>query len=104
MKNVVFWYITPCDSLRTEVSEERIASIIRVTRVDDVFLQCASVASLNIDYKLYWKSHINHLVTKLSLSCFIMRTIKTYHVIKELENDLFCLYTFCHDIWNYFGG
>jgi hypothetical protein len=33
MKNVVFWDVMTCSSLRTDVSEERIASIIRVTRI-----------------------------------------------------------------------
>jgi hypothetical protein len=32
MKTAVFWDVTPCGSLRTNVSEERIASIIRVKR------------------------------------------------------------------------
>jgi hypothetical protein len=36
MENAVFWDVTPCDSLRTDVSEERIASIIRVKGVSDL--------------------------------------------------------------------
>jgi hypothetical protein len=36
MKNTVFWDVTQCDSLRTEVLEERIASIIRVTRFGEL--------------------------------------------------------------------
>jgi hypothetical protein len=31
MKNGVFWDVTPCDLVRTDVSEERSASFIRVT-------------------------------------------------------------------------
>jgi hypothetical protein len=31
MKNAVFWDVMPRDLVRTDVSEERIASIIRVT-------------------------------------------------------------------------
>jgi hypothetical protein len=34
MKNGVFWDVMPCGSLRTKVSEERSASIIKVTRID----------------------------------------------------------------------
>jgi hypothetical protein len=30
VKNAVFWDVTPCGSVRTDVSEERIACIIRV--------------------------------------------------------------------------
>jgi hypothetical protein len=34
MKNAVFWDVTLCGSLGTHISEERIASIIKVTRID----------------------------------------------------------------------
>jgi hypothetical protein len=36
MKNAVFWDVTLCDSCKTEVSEERIASIIRVTGIGEL--------------------------------------------------------------------
>jgi hypothetical protein len=36
MKNGVFWDITPCGLVRTDVSEEINASIIRVTRVGEL--------------------------------------------------------------------
>jgi hypothetical protein len=36
MKNGVFWDVTPCDSLRTDVSEELSASFIRGTRIDEL--------------------------------------------------------------------
>jgi hypothetical protein len=36
MKNAVFWDVTLCGSLRTDVSEERSASIIRVTRIREL--------------------------------------------------------------------
>jgi hypothetical protein len=36
MKNGVFWDVTPCDSLRTEVSQELSASFVRVTRLDEL--------------------------------------------------------------------
>jgi hypothetical protein len=32
-KNAVFWNATPCDSVRTDVSEEQFASITRVRRI-----------------------------------------------------------------------
>jgi hypothetical protein len=35
MKNTVFWDVTPCGSLRTDVSEERNVSIIRMTRIGE---------------------------------------------------------------------
>jgi hypothetical protein len=36
MKNVVFWDVTPCDSCKIDVSEERSASFIRVTRISEL--------------------------------------------------------------------
>jgi hypothetical protein len=36
MKNAVFWDVTPLALVRTDVSEERIASIIRVTRIGEL--------------------------------------------------------------------
>jgi hypothetical protein len=36
MKNIIFWDVTPCGLVRTEVSEELSASIIRVTRIDEL--------------------------------------------------------------------
>jgi hypothetical protein len=36
MKNGVFWDVTPCGIVRTDVSEEVSASIIRVTRIGEV--------------------------------------------------------------------
>jgi hypothetical protein len=36
MKNAVFWEVTPCGSVRTDVSEQRTASIIRVTRIGEL--------------------------------------------------------------------
>jgi hypothetical protein len=35
-KNGVFWDVTPCDSLRTDDSEELSASFIRVTRIGEL--------------------------------------------------------------------
>jgi hypothetical protein len=36
MKNGVFWDVTPCGSVRTDVSEELSASFIRVTRISEL--------------------------------------------------------------------
>jgi hypothetical protein len=35
MKNAVFWDVSPCGFLRTDLLEERIASINRVTRIGE---------------------------------------------------------------------
>jgi hypothetical protein len=36
MKNGVFWDVTPCGSVRTDVSEELSASFIRVTGIGEL--------------------------------------------------------------------
>jgi hypothetical protein len=36
MKNDVFWDVTPCGSVRTDVSEELSASFTRVTRIGEL--------------------------------------------------------------------
>jgi hypothetical protein len=36
MKNGVFWDVTPCGSVRTDVSEELSASFIRVIRIGEL--------------------------------------------------------------------
>jgi hypothetical protein len=36
MKNDVFWDVTPCAPVRTDVSEELSASFIRVTRIGEL--------------------------------------------------------------------
>jgi hypothetical protein len=46
MKDDVFWDVTPVAPVRTDVSEERSASIMRVERIGA--LQCASVASYSL--------------------------------------------------------
>jgi hypothetical protein len=42
MKNAVFWDVRPVVLVRTDISEERSASIIRVTRISyrDLFVGC----------------------------------------------------------------
>jgi hypothetical protein len=36
MRNVVFWDVMPCGSCKTDVSEEHIASIIRVETISEL--------------------------------------------------------------------
>jgi hypothetical protein len=47
--------------------------------------ECIQFLGLNTDNKLSWKNHIKYLVTKLSLSCFIMRTIKPIMLLRSLR-------------------
>jgi hypothetical protein len=36
MKNAIFWDVTQCGSCKTDVSKERSASVIRVTRIGEL--------------------------------------------------------------------
>jgi hypothetical protein len=45
MKDVVFWDIKPCSSCKNRLSEERIASIIRVTKIGELGTTLADVRS-----------------------------------------------------------
>jgi hypothetical protein len=45
MKNGVFWDVTPCGSVRTDVSEEPGASFIRVTRISELGTTLAATSN-----------------------------------------------------------
>jgi hypothetical protein len=45
MKNAVFWDVTPRGSLRTDISEERRASIMRATRLGELGTRLAACDS-----------------------------------------------------------
>jgi hypothetical protein len=59
---------------------------------------CTKFLGLNIDNKLSWKNHIDYLVTKLSLSCLIMRTIKPIMSQRSLRMIYFA---YIHSIMTY---
>jgi hypothetical protein len=98
VKNAVFWYVTPCGSLRTDASEERNASIIRVTRIGELgtkfflrgvlrLLVTANVVpnspilvTLMMDAIVSPKSrflHEPHGVTSQKTTFFIVNAVKT---------------------------
>jgi hypothetical protein len=59
---------------------------------------CTKFLGLNTDNKLSWKNHIDYLVTNLSSSCFIMRTIKPIMSQKSLRMIYFA---YVHSIMTY---
>jgi hypothetical protein len=59
--------------------------------------ECIRFLELNID-NLSWKNHINYLVTKLSSSCFIMRTVKP---IMSLGSLIMIYFAYIHFIITY---
>jgi hypothetical protein len=48
MKNGVFWVVTPCGSLRTDVSEEHGASFIRVTKIRELGTTQAATSNTKV--------------------------------------------------------
>jgi hypothetical protein len=60
--------------------------------------ECNKFLGLNIDNGLSWKNHIDYLVTKLSSSCFIMRTIKSMMSLRSLRMIYFA---YIHSVMTY---
>jgi hypothetical protein len=54
MKNVVFWDVSRVALVRTDISEERSASIIRVTRISGLGIKLAAFQLLVIDNIASW--------------------------------------------------
>jgi hypothetical protein len=52
MKNVAFWEVMPCGSVRTDISEESNASIIRVERISELVIADVVPMSLILSIKL----------------------------------------------------
>jgi hypothetical protein len=52
---------------------------------------CIKFLGLYIDDKLTWKNHMDHLITKLSLACYIMRVAKPIMSLSSLRTLYFAL-------------
>ena len=61
-------------------------------------LECIKFLGLNIDNRLCWKNHIDYLVTKLSSSCFLMRTVKPMISLSSLRMIYFA---YIHSVMTY---
>jgi hypothetical protein len=70
---------------------------INVSHKQLVNSNCTKFLGLNIDNKLSWKNHIDYLVTKLSSSCFIMRTVKPIMSQRSLR----IYFAYIHSIMTY---
>jgi hypothetical protein len=68
MKNVVLWAVTPCGCRRTDVSEERIVSIIRVTRLGELGALAVSSKRSTLGTTLAMSSNRRKLGTRLAMS------------------------------------
>jgi hypothetical protein len=63
MKNAVFSGGMPMDFVRTDVSEERIASIIRVTRISELETTLVATSNRNTLHTIILRSLLLLLVT-----------------------------------------
>jgi hypothetical protein len=60
---------------------------------------------LTLDNMLSWKTHIEHLSSKLNSPCYLIRSPRSVmSKKKKLENNLFFLCTFDHGVWHNFWG
>jgi hypothetical protein len=57
VKNAIFWDVTPCGLVRTEVSEDRITSIIRVTKIGKLGTMLAVTSNQSTLQKKNTMSH-----------------------------------------------
>jgi hypothetical protein len=55
---------------------------------------------IQIDNHLNWKSHIDHIIRRLSAACFAARRL--FHILNI--DALLCIHSFCNIIWNHFLG
>jgi hypothetical protein len=71
MKNAVFWNVTPCDFFRTDVSEERTDSIIRVKKISELRITLAVTSDTFLrnvcSYKSRTASHPRRRKSAISL-------------------------------------
>jgi hypothetical protein len=58
---------------------------------------------LQIDINLNWKTHIVHIIPKLSSACFAMRTVSSL-MKTNFKIGLLCLLPFHRVVWGIFGG
>jgi hypothetical protein len=106
MKNGVFWDVTPCDSCRTELSEEFSASFIRVTGIVELGKTLAvtsnrrSVRFHDCDCEeccLLWRYAVwLSLRTDIIFLCSVLRLLVTANVVTSspilvtLMKDVIC--------------
>ena len=53
---------------------------------------------LALDNTLSWKTHINQRSSKLNLACYVIRSLEISYLYNDLENRLFFLRSFHHNI------
>jgi hypothetical protein len=104
MKNAVFWDLTPSGSCKNDVSKERIASIIRVTRIGELgttiavttmlqLLVTANVLSLSIIFSLMMEAIRSYETSVLTRA--MPRNIPSFTAIYQGQlREAFCIRIF----------
>ena len=55
---------------------------------------------LMMDCTLSWSNHIDLLLKKLSMACYIIRNVKTY-VCLGIKNNVSYFFSLGYELWNY---
>jgi hypothetical protein len=59
---------------------------------------------MTIDNTLSWNNHIDLLVKKLNMACYIIRNTKTYMSVSSLKMICYAFFSFGYELWNYILG
>jgi hypothetical protein len=76
MKNAVLCDVTPCDSVKIDVSEERIASIIRVARIGELGIKLAVTSNRRVIRMCNFRNEIDQVITECA-------KVITYSILRQ---------------------
>jgi len=57
-----------------------------------------------MDNTLSWNNHIDTLMKKLSMACYIIRNAKTYMSASSLKVIYYAFFLVDNELWNYILG
>jgi Mn2+/Fe2+ NRAMP family transporter len=77
LKNAIFWDVTLCGLVKTDVSEERSASIIRVTRIGELGRTLAVVFLCSVHRLLVTANVVPSSQIPVTLIIEVLRSSKT---------------------------
>jgi hypothetical protein len=80
LRNAVFWDVTPCGSLRTDVLEERSSSNIRVIGIGDLGTTLAITSNGRTLRRIRRFVQEPHSVTSQKTAFFIVTAVKTLNL------------------------
>lgn len=59
--------------------------------ISDIF--CTNFLGTTLDSTVYWKTHIDQLLHKLSSSCYTVRVFKTNYATRIISNGILCVFS-----------